>query len=649
MPGGRFVPSQLNDMNVDVLVSAPANNDALQYDTASGKWKNKPVVVNFSNTPFVLSLTGGTEQTHVNHGYFWPAVAGYDLGDGFLWEAWIQPQTTAANAYFISDGYGGAHSLLWGFTAVPGALTGNVWGTVAAQSFAGSYIVAAGEWIHIAVLWSKPAGFLYQFVNGVMDGQCIFAGPRTTPTPGGPGVLYVGGSDHLNLAMYIAALRAYDRHYPFSSNTTIGPAFHPERYFGIDSNRSNALGTRQPDLLVDYTVPAHVITDHAPRGCVSGSNYCLPPGTVTPSAVAGGSLSTGQAYFYKVTAVNIAGETTPSAEATLTPSGANLTVGLSWAAVQGAESYNVYRSTTTGTETFLVNVSSNTATTMTYNDTGAVTLLANPPPFANTTGFPTRHPGMLEDLLQTTGASTNQVGPWNLGRWYDPKSSWLIDATCPYSQPVGSAAPAENIPSPGGVPGGALAFDSFGRRNQTWAFQAVPTLGSTEGGSLGVLAWQVSAAGTWGILQGAAVYLGTAANAVAWVPVGTGDQDIKVTNRRGANQIGACGIAFRVQDASNFWFAYTYADPTNNVVYYGYMLAGVMTVVGSFNPGTTWNTLRVLCHTTTITIYTDVTQGVQLTGQTTLQSAQGAGLAGAHQAFYVTSLARNRNFTVLQG
>jgi hypothetical protein len=526
---------------------------------------------------------------------------------------------------------------------VPGQVTGNIWNGSSSTSFGGGYSVAAGEWVHLAVIWSGTA--IYCFVNGVCDGQVAFAGPRVTPAPGGPGVLYVGGSDHLNLPMSIAALRAYDRGLPFSTNTTWGLAFSPPRRFNLDAARSSGGGTRQPDLLVDYTVPGVLIPDHAPLGCVSGSNWVPAPGTVTPTLASGGTLTSGQAYFYKVTALNWHGESTPSAEATATPTGATLKVNLAWTAVAGADSYNVYRSTVTGAEVCIANTTTNS-----YSDAGTATpAVGVPPPLLNTTGYPTRHPGFLADLINTTGAATNQAGPFLPVLAQAPKCSWVSDPTCPYGQAVGSTLPAEAIPSPGTVPGSALAFDSFGRRNQTLAFQSAPTLGSTEGGSLGPLPWQVGRATDWGILGGAAVQLGTQANAVAWVNVGTANQDIRVTNRRGGFQTRGTGIAFRVQDASNFWYAFAYGDPGTSLIFYGNVVGGVVNNISSVNPGTAWDTLRVLCNGTTITIYADATQQVQLTGQTTLQTATGAGLAGGHQAIYVHSLYRYRNWTVFQG
>lgn len=40
MPAGVPTPSRLNDLFTDVLIAAPADGQVIQYETASGKWKN---------------------------------------------------------------------------------------------------------------------------------------------------------------------------------------------------------------------------------------------------------------------------------------------------------------------------------------------------------------------------------------------------------------------------------------------------------------------------------------------------------------------------------------------------------------------------------------------------------------------------------
>ncbi len=47
---------------------------------------------------------------HINHGYFWKP--GQTLGP-CMWEAWFMPDQFDPSRYIISDGYGGAHALLW--------------------------------------------------------------------------------------------------------------------------------------------------------------------------------------------------------------------------------------------------------------------------------------------------------------------------------------------------------------------------------------------------------------------------------------------------------------------------------------------------------------------------------------------------------
>ena len=50
-----------------------------------------------------------------------------DLGSFFYWEAWVAPRT---NGYLISDGYGGAHALLWGPILLSSSsmiFQGNIW------------------------------------------------------------------------------------------------------------------------------------------------------------------------------------------------------------------------------------------------------------------------------------------------------------------------------------------------------------------------------------------------------------------------------------------------------------------------------------------------------------------------------------------
>lgn len=73
------------------------------------------------------------------------------------------------------------------------------------------------------------------------------------------------------------------------------------------------------------------------------------------TASGGGSLPTGVEQFYVITALDgVGGETLASNEVHATPSGGNLSVTLVWNVVPNAFGYNVYRSTSTGTEVLLL-------------------------------------------------------------------------------------------------------------------------------------------------------------------------------------------------------------------------------------------------------------------------------------------------------
>lgn len=99
------------------------------------------------------------------------------------------------------------------------------------------------------------------------------------------------------------------------------------------------------------------------------------PGTVTAvPSTQGGTLAAGT-HFYQVTALDSLGfETGPSAEVNATTTGPTGSVSLSWPAISGAASYNVYRGTTTGGESNYLPSATNT-----FWDRGGSGLAASPP------------------------------------------------------------------------------------------------------------------------------------------------------------------------------------------------------------------------------------------------------------------------------
>ena len=107
------------------------------------------------------------------------------------------------NRYMLSDGYGGAHALLFGFSyptfQTPNyVLSGNVWTGSSTFSFASDEGPTPGEWGHFAVGWDGQN--IITYYDGVPVGKQAFTGPRiSTGTYNGSTMLLMGGSTHQNM------------------------------------------------------------------------------------------------------------------------------------------------------------------------------------------------------------------------------------------------------------------------------------------------------------------------------------------------------------------------------------------------------------------------------------------------------------------
>ena len=118
------------------------------------------------------------------------------------------------------------------------------------------------------------------------------------------------------------------------------------------------------------------------RSTTSGTySYTAPLATVTTTTYADVSAANGTTYFYVVRAFNAGGESSNSNEVSATPTapvplaptsltatGGNAQVALSWSASTGATSYKVFRSTTSGSYTYTTPLT--TVTTASYTNTG---------------------------------------------------------------------------------------------------------------------------------------------------------------------------------------------------------------------------------------------------------------------------------------
>ncbi|MBD0326399.1 MAG: carboxypeptidase regulatory-like domain-containing protein, partial [Pyrinomonadaceae bacterium] len=203
------------------------------------------VLAPLPNPSYVLEFDGAPKS--VDYGYFWTPYV--DLGH-FYWEFWAMPGVNAGGTYLLSDGYGGHHALLFGFShyneAEPGRyqLYGNIFDGYPSGAnlipFYSDEGPAPGEWGHFAVGWDGQSIVIY--FNGVPVGKKAYAGTRATPSPGHGGTrLLIGGSDHSNFIGRIAQVRGYEGRNPLAeangpTGGTIEAAFAPQTIFGSGGN-----------------------------------------------------------------------------------------------------------------------------------------------------------------------------------------------------------------------------------------------------------------------------------------------------------------------------------------------------------------------------------------------------------------------------
>ena len=133
------------------------------------------------------------------------------------------------------------------------------------------------------------------------------------------------------------------------------------------------------DVIILDDVAGSAVTETAVVASVAAATLAAPVIT-TGVAAAGGTFAAGS-YFWKLTAINAAGETIGSNEVT-----AALTLNqqqpINWTAIAGATGYKLYRGTLTGTENVLV---ATLGAVVTYTDTGTAGTAATVP-VTNTSG-----------------------------------------------------------------------------------------------------------------------------------------------------------------------------------------------------------------------------------------------------------------------
>jgi hypothetical protein len=195
-----------------------------------------------------------TKGHHVNHGIFWKPGVNHGV---FFWEAWVKPYAGAQ--YVISDGYGGEHALLFGFSGGTTrlALAGNLFDltTNSPTSFGTDETVPVNQWCHIAIGWDGQKIVL--FLDGIPSSVVPYTGNRMTHSGGGAGILFIGGSDHSNFNGKIARVRGFEGVLPMDSLLN---SFTPEKYFRSTYLKSDG-EIVTASFLADYSVPAKTYPD----------------------------------------------------------------------------------------------------------------------------------------------------------------------------------------------------------------------------------------------------------------------------------------------------------------------------------------------------------------------------------------------------
>lgn len=188
------------------------------------------------NTKKALYFPGGSQGSHMNHGYYF--VEDFEFGDG-LFEAIIRPQD---GQYVISDGRGGVHDWLFGITAENDSmftLAGNVWYGGIDTGLLSNDLIKKNTAHHIAC--GLSGGYLVTYIDGVPSWKLAWPYGRKNWANAGAGVLYIGGSDHQNFIGTIFGARMWEDINPYS---IVGPNYVQQKFRNDDSYIS---------FCVDYT------------------------------------------------------------------------------------------------------------------------------------------------------------------------------------------------------------------------------------------------------------------------------------------------------------------------------------------------------------------------------------------------------------
>lgn len=312
-------------------------------------------------TPPPLAPSGliatAASQTQLN--LAWSSVSGatgYQLLRSSSWSGtYAQIATPTTNSY-SDTGLTAGTSYYYMVRATNSGTSGN--SVVAAGSTlpyppsAPSSLAATGSNSVVALLWTAGTGARsYNVKRSLTSGTGY-----TTVASGviGTGYSDTGVSNGTAYYYVVSAVNAGGES-ANSSQITATPIAPPSAPSGLTATGSNSV------VSLSWSAPTGATSFNIKRSGTSGSGYSTIASGITSTSFNDLSVTNGTTYYYVVSAVNAGGEgpnssqtsatpnVLPSAPSSLTATGSNACVILSWPTATAATSYNVKRSRTSGT------------------------------------------------------------------------------------------------------------------------------------------------------------------------------------------------------------------------------------------------------------------------------------------------------------
>jgi len=170
----------------------------------------------------------GYSGSNVYTGQFYPVgVPFYNC----FYEWWVRVDSSG---YVWSDGYGGSHDMLFGFTAgdTTVQISGNMFDEYTGQSFGSWDNMKRGTVHHVSVAFTGT--YIITWIDGVPTQRLARTAKRQNVPSSGCGSGYLGGSDHQNAELILFSMRAYEFGLPRYIGD--GDCFFPETNFTAANN-----------------------------------------------------------------------------------------------------------------------------------------------------------------------------------------------------------------------------------------------------------------------------------------------------------------------------------------------------------------------------------------------------------------------------